>query len=84
MSPLSCHHRVWTGRKSALIRLLALVFLAFSIQSARAGPPPTGLWLTQDREGVIAVAPCGSNLCARIVGVVLDHPDDKYFPKEKN
>jgi uncharacterized protein (DUF2147 family) len=77
MSPPSCHHRVWTGRKSALIRLLALVFLALSIQSAGAGPPPTGLWLTQDREGVIAVAPCGSNLCARIVGVVLDHPDDK-------
>ena len=37
---------------------------------------PTGRWLTQDKEAVIAIEPCGSALCGRIVGVTLDHPDD--------
>lgn len=43
---------------------------------APANITPTGLWLTQDRGGVIAITPCGSGLCARIVGIVLDHPTD--------
>jgi uncharacterized protein (DUF2147 family) len=60
-----------------MTRLLGLVLLLLSAQTATAAPAPTGLWLTQNREGVIAVTPCGANLCARIVGVVLDHPDDK-------
>jgi uncharacterized protein (DUF2147 family) len=60
-----------------MFRVLALVLLLLSIRSAQAAPALTGLWLTQDRNGVIAVSRCGDLLCARIVGVVLDHPDDK-------
>jgi uncharacterized protein (DUF2147 family) len=44
-----------------------------------AAPPatsPIGVWLTQDHGGVIAISACGDRLCARIVGVVLDHPTD--------
>ena len=37
---------------------------------------PIGRWLTQDKEAVIAIEPCSSGLCGRIVGVTLDHPDD--------
>ena len=37
---------------------------------------PVGRWLTQDKEAVIAIEPCGNALCGRIVGVTLDHPDD--------
>jgi uncharacterized protein (DUF2147 family) len=61
-----------------MIRLFALacVLLVSSIP-ARADPAPTGLWLTQDRNGVIDVSRCGEKLCARIVGVVLDHPGDQ-------
>jgi uncharacterized protein (DUF2147 family) len=44
--------------------------------SAQAGPAVRGLWLTQGRGGVIAIAPCGELVCARIVGVFLDHPND--------
>jgi uncharacterized protein (DUF2147 family) len=60
-----------------MTRFLGLLLLLLSVQTATAAPAPVGLWLTQNHEGVIAVSPCGGNLCARIVGVVLDHPDDK-------
>ena len=39
---------------------------------------PVGRWLTQDKEAVIAIEPCGNALCGRIVGVTLDHPDDPF------
>jgi uncharacterized protein (DUF2147 family) len=32
--------------------------------------------LTQGRDGVIAISNCGAALCARIVGVFLDRPDE--------
>ena len=60
-----------------MTRVIALVFVLLASVAANAAPAPTGLWLTQDREGVIAISPCGGNFCAHIVGVVLDHPDDK-------
>jgi uncharacterized protein (DUF2147 family) len=60
-----------------MIRRAALAFLLLSVQTAAAAPPVTGLWLTQDRDGVIAVSSCGTTICAHIVGVVLDHPNDK-------
>jgi uncharacterized protein (DUF2147 family) len=60
-----------------MTRWLALAVLLLSIQPSRANPVPTGLWLTQDHNGVIAISPCGGNLCARIVGIVMDGPDDK-------
>jgi uncharacterized protein (DUF2147 family) len=59
-----------------MTRLLAVAFLLLSLQSAKAAPELTGLWLTQDHDGVIAIAPCGSDLCGRIVGVFLDRPSD--------
>ncbi len=33
-----------------------------------SGRPPVGLWLTENHEGVIRIAPCGQNLCGNIVG----------------
>lgn len=35
---------------------------------------PFGQWLTQDREGVVAIQPCGDQICGRIVG--MDSPFD--------
>ncbi len=44
-----------------------------------AGPDtPVGRWLTQDKEAVIAIEPCSTGLCGRIVGVTLDHPTDPF------
>ena len=59
---------------------LALAFLLPATLPARAveQDAPVGRWLTQDKEAVIAIEPCGSALCGRIVGVTLDHPDDPF------
>ena len=58
-----------------LIRLLTLTMLVF-VRPATAAPVPTGLWLTQGGDAVMAISPCDGGLCGRIVGVFLDHPDD--------
>ena len=57
---------------------LAALFLLLRVLPGRAGErdTPVGRWLTQDKEAVIAIEPCGSLLCGRIVGITLDHPDD--------
>jgi uncharacterized protein (DUF2147 family) len=59
-----------------MIRLLALAAVLISIPCAQSAPGLTGLWLTEDKRGVIAISPCGGNLCARIVGFFLDRPDE--------
>ena len=42
---------------------------------AMAAPPssPVGDWLTGRGGAVVHIAPCGGDLCGRIVGIVLDH-----------
>jgi uncharacterized protein (DUF2147 family) len=60
-----------------MARMLTCLFLILFVPAAHASPDLTGLWLTQDSDGVIAISNCGDLLCARIAGVFLDHPDDK-------
>jgi uncharacterized protein (DUF2147 family) len=59
-----------------MCRLVVLTLLLLSTHVSRAATAPTGLWLTQDHDGVIAISYCGNALCARIVGVFLDRPND--------
>jgi uncharacterized protein (DUF2147 family) len=47
---------------------LALLLAAVLATPARAAGPE-GNWLTEDRSGVIAIAPCEAGLCGRIVGM---------------
>jgi uncharacterized protein (DUF2147 family) len=57
--------------------LVALVLLLPALPGRAAEPDAlVGRWLTQDKTAVIAVEPCGSMLCGRIVGISFDHPDD--------
>lgn len=60
------------------VLLLAALHLHATIASAAPAHPAdvTGMWLTQDRDGVIAISTCGTMVCARIVGVFLDRPND--------
>lgn len=51
-----------------LILLLAGLAVPVLTVSAYAAPSPVGKWLTEDRSGVIEIAPCGEGLCGRIVG----------------
>lgn len=59
-----------TGRAAA-IGLSALILAAGWAGALRAGEArvPTGLWLTEDRGGVVRVEPCGAALCGVIVGL---------------
>lgn len=64
-------------KRMRLACLVALVLLLPALPG-RAAEQDTlvGRWLTQDKTAVIAVEPCGSMLCGRIVGISFDHPDD--------
>ena len=44
---------------------LAGAAMAFAVP-ASAADPITGRWITEDRDAVITIAPCGSNLCGKI------------------
>ncbi len=48
---------------------LAAALLAAHLPNAHAAPSATGLWLTEDRGGIVEIAPCGAGLCGRIVGM---------------
>ena len=57
-----------------LLRFSLLVFwlsASFAIAQAAALPaaPPTGRWITANHSAVIQIAPCGTDLCGRIVGL---------------
>lgn len=56
------------------LRLIRLLLVCLLAGPAAAAPSPIGNWLTEDRSGVIAIAPCGANLCGWIVG--MDKPLD--------
>ncbi len=43
---------------------------------AQASTDLTGLWLTRDHDGIMAVTRCDGGLCAEIAGVILDRPND--------
>ena len=58
-------------------RLLLLLILCIAAAPAWAQYPAIGYWQTADNGGVIQVKLCGEYLCARLVGIVLDHPNDK-------
>lgn len=63
-------------QRPALLPAFAVLLCAWTCGAARAQPDPRGLWLTANGGGVIAVQSCGSALCGRIAGIVLDHAAD--------
>jgi uncharacterized protein (DUF2147 family) len=50
----------------------ALLLLA-SQPAAAVEPSPDarllGLWMTEDRQGIVRIEPCGQNFCGRVVGI---------------
>ena len=63
-------------RLAALAIAAAQIGLAGTVAAQSvSGRAPVGLWLTEDREGVIRIAPCGQNLCGSIAGQSSTDPD---------
>ncbi len=60
-----------------MIPRLALAIVLLALEPAWAAPAVTGLWLTQDGDGVIAIDHCGGAICAHIAGVILDQSNDQ-------
>lgn len=67
--------------RRVVARLSAVVVLAMLGDAAHAQPAtppaasPEGTWLTEDGTGVVEIAPCGQDLCGRIVGIGEFQPD---------
>ena len=65
--------------------LLSLVLAAGSARAA--APGVQGLWLTDDRKGIVQIAPCGNRMCGTIFKVLdrsreaLDHDANNPDPK---
>ena len=56
-----------------------LLLAAAALALIGAGPAITGLWLTQDGAGVVAIEPCqGNSVCGRFVGF-RDQPPPKDY-----
>ncbi|WP_158805975.1 MULTISPECIES: DUF2147 domain-containing protein [unclassified Acidisoma] len=61
--------------------LVLCLFLLGSAASAVAqtnAPNPAGLWVTNGRDAVVQIYPCGTGgtLCGALVGFPFDHPTD--------
>lgn len=63
-----------TQVKHAVMAGLALV-LAMVSGAAFAAEPITGKWITQDRDGIVTVAKCGSSYCGRITRFLVTPPN---------
>ncbi len=50
--------------------VVAIAALALASAPAAAPAPVTGRWLTVDGKALVDVAPCGAQLCGRIVRVL--------------
>lgn len=48
------------------VRILMLACVLIAAPAAAAGSV-TGSWLTDDRDGIVEIAPCGDHICGRLV-----------------
>ena len=62
--------------------LVLLATLVAPLEAASAGAAsPEGVWLTEDRRGVIRITRCGMELCGRIAGMA-EFPTDGSVPRD--
>ena len=53
---------------------LAVLLLFAAVPAAAAAPEVEGQWLTEDGKAVVEVAPCGRQMCGKIVRVLDARP----------
>lgn len=67
------------------MRLALTACLILVAQPALAAIPVTGRWLTQEKDSIVEIAPCGKSLCGRVIRILKPTPDgkaatDRYNP----
>lgn len=60
--------------KQALAALVTLASASLATTTAQAAQPVTGRWATVDGKAIVAIAPCGRQLCGRIERIVKPTP----------
>jgi uncharacterized protein (DUF2147 family) len=60
--------------RHAITPLLLAPWLAAAPVAALAAPGVQGVWLTDDRKGLVEIAPCGAAMCGRILKVLDNGP----------
>ncbi len=58
------------------IWLCGSVALGHAAGTSPVNRSPIGSWYMGHHDAVIAIAPCGADLCGKIAGIVTDHPGD--------
>ncbi len=66
-----------TIRITAFALTLALLAAGGPASAQQKSPSVLGQWLTDDRSGIIEIAPCGSQLCGTLVKVLDPAAPDK-------
>jgi uncharacterized protein (DUF2147 family) len=61
--------------RQTLARTVICAMALAAAQPAFAADPITGRWVTEDKDAVIEIAPCGKSLCGRIVRFLVPPPD---------
>jgi uncharacterized protein (DUF2147 family) len=70
--------------KLGIVAAMAAMLLP-GMAMAQGGNGVVGRWLTQDRKGVIAIAPCGNSICGRIDWMnPPDDPKDGKISRDSN
>ncbi len=54
--------------------ILALAAL-LSATAAFAAQPITGKWMTEEKDGIVTIAPCGKSLCGKITRFLVAPPE---------
>jgi len=66
-SPISSPSPLWGGPGWGTPKRAAALFLLLT--AAAPLPDPSGDWFTEDKRGIITIAPCGDSLCGAITGI---------------
>ena len=54
---------------------LSALYVFVATTALQAAAPITGRWVTQDKDAVIEIAPCGTTMCGRIARFLVTPPE---------
>lgn len=58
-----------------LLPFVALPIAVAAASGAQAAEPVTGKWMTEDKDAIITIAPCGASLCGKLTKFLVTPPE---------